>query len=225
MVGSGDTGNPGMGLLAGYTHNPTTPTFQVGATNGLNWRYNSGSSANTVCGLWAPNTAGLQFANRTWHCSMRAKTRVLTGPTATRQYVGFTSRQGGRLPGSDSPIATDESAILIGWRTSDVSGSNPLIKVFTNSGAGSMTVQTTQVAPTTAVTQYAIDAVDANPTTGNPAWRVRVLSPSGTTTTSDQYFESNVPANGTPMVPVALYSTTSTNTNYDLYFLEMSQDQ
>jgi hypothetical protein len=224
MMGSGDlTGNSGIGLLQGFSNLPANPVFQVGATNGINWRYNSGGSANTLTGIGMSTATGAAFATRAFHSAMRAKTRVLTGPATTRQYVGFSTRP--RLPGSDTPIATDESAVLVGWRTSDT---GTAIQVFRNSGFGGSStpsVVSTGVAPTTGVTQYEVSFPN------DTEARVRILSSGGGTVLYDSQttgnFTTNIPAAATTtmMMPTAVYSTTGTNTNYDMYFMQCEQDQ
>jgi len=220
MIGP-DVGMQGQGLLSGYVHEPATPTFQVGATNGLNWRYSSGGSANTITGIRMTPSFGA-FCCRDFHSLLRVKTRVLTGPTNTRQYIGFSTRNA--HPGSDTALANAESGMIVGWRTSDAGSA---VQVFRNSGAGAMSVTSTAIAPTTGVTQFEVGFYDADPEgrSANPGARVRILSARGTSVTYSQYFENNIPALGTMMYPSSIYSTTGTNTNYDFYTMELLQDQ
>ena len=225
MVGP-DTASEGLGLLSGFAHRPAAPTFQVGATNGINWRYNSSGTANTRTGITMGTTdspaGATAFACRSFHSMVRAKTRVITGPAATRQYVGFSTQQ--LIPNTDTPLGANESGVLVGWRTSDT---GTAIQVFRNSGTGAAsstaTVVSTGIVPTTGVTQFEVSFPNATDA------RVRVLSAGGGTVLYDSQtsgnFTTNIPASGTMMYPSAVYSTTSTNTNYDIYFVQCEQDQ
>ena len=223
MIGP-DTGAEGLGLLSGFAHRPAVPVYQVGATNGLNWRYNSGSSANTRTGITmgtSDSPAGATaFACRAFHSMLRAKTRVLTGPAATRQYVGFSTQQ--LIPNTDTPLGANDSGVLVGWRTSDA---GTAIQVFRNSGtaatSSTATVVATSpvVAPSTAVTQFEVSFPNDTDAT------VRVLSAGGGTVLYTGTFTTNIPASGTMMYPSAVSTTTGTAANYDIYFVETSQDQ
>lgn len=227
------SGAAGMGLLAGFViESSATPVFQVGATNGINWRLNTGGSANTNAGIHMAD--GQQFANRPFHSMIRAKTRVLSGPANTRQYIGFSTNP--NPPASDTPLSTTEAGIFVGWRASDANAPNPAIQIFRNGGesGATSTMQVTAtnpvVVPSTGVTQYEISFRDTNPITNaaTPGAFVRILSARGTTVQYQQFFENNLPGtDGTAkwnMAPVVYASTTGTNMNYDIYSVEVSQD-
>lgn len=226
--------NPGQGLLSGVIETSASPVARWQETRGAFWRFNS-NSINMQPG------AGLRMPARwIWkeHLpSIRGKFKVST-TTNTRFWIGWSWNT--QIPSSDTPIASTESAFLLGWRTVDNGTDNTNnFKVFRNGGTSSNSITPsptdTGIAKGPGLYQYDLRFMQ-NPSTGNLACRVEIIRHVNTTdivgtTDYSQFFEANLPAAGIPdaggsasMSPQVHYSSTTTSDKFlDIYYLEIDQ--
>lgn len=202
-------GAAGVGLLSGFVDHPTLPTRGQDTTYGSYWRYATGTTANTLTGIRMP----ARWILKEWLPYFRCKTRCASTTTNTRQYVGLTYET--TPVTTDTPIDNNESAVLVGWRTSDAN-----IQVFLNSGTGTGTstpsVINTGVPKSTAVRQYEIVFTSAS------SCRVRVLDGNATTALyTSPSLTTNLPAD-ILSCSMTMSDTTTTSNNYDAFFMEVS---
>ena len=215
-------GGAGMGLLYGFQDLPATGALPTRGQDsfGSYWRYSTTTTANTPTGIKLP----ARFIWKEYLPYFRVKTRVPTSTANTRQYVGlswFTT-----IPGTDAPLDNTHSGVLIGWRSTDAN-----IQVFRNGGTAaspmSPSVTNTGVPKTTAIRHYEISFVNVS---GAIQVKVRILNETATTVlyTSSPNFTTNLPATGVDgaMSPSIVFSSTaSTDTNYDVYYAELEQQE
>jgi hypothetical protein len=215
-------GGAGMGLLYGFQDLPVTGALPIRGQDlfGSYWRYSTTTTANTPTGIKLP----ARFIWKDYLPYFRVKTRVPASTTNTRQYVGlswFTT-----LPGSDTPLENTHSGVLVGWRSTDAN-----IQVFRNGGTAaspmSPSVTNTGVPKTTAVRHYEISFVNVSDAI---QVKVRILNETASAAlyTSTPNFTTNLPATGVDgaMSPSIVFSsTTSTDTNYDVYYAELEQKE
>jgi len=212
MIPCGATtgGGVGTGLLNGFIDMPTVPTRGQDVTFGSYWRYATGTTANTPTGLRIP----ARWILKEWLPYFRCKTRVATTTANTRQYVGMMFEP--QVPATDSPMDSNDSGVLVGWRSTDTN-----IQVFINSGtttaSSTPSVVNTAVPKSTAVRQYEIMFTSAS------NCRIRILDGNGTTQLgSTLNLTTNLPADA--MAPsMSMSDTTTTSNNYDTFFMEMYQ--
>jgi hypothetical protein len=203
-------GGVGTGLLNGFIDQPTVPVRGQDATFGAYWRYATGTVANIPTGIRLP----ARWILKEWLPYFRCKTRVATTTSNTRQYCGLSFET--TVPASDTPIDTNESAVLVGWRSTDTNW-----QVFLNSGtttsSSTPSVINTNIAKSTAVRQVEIVFT----TSSNV--RVRIMDGNAASVLYLNNFTTNLPAD--PMSPsMTMSDTTTTSNNYDAFFMELSQN-
>lgn len=122
-------GNQGlMGCLAANTHVGASFSNAWDATYGLYQRYTTAATSNSQGGIISPTT-GVGVAQTNF--PGRYVTRVrLSSTSNVRFYSGFTSNT--ILPTTDTPLATTDSGLLIGYRSTDADW-----MIFYNNGGGS----------------------------------------------------------------------------------------
>lgn len=215
-------GGAGMGLLYGFQDLPATGALPTRGQDsfGSYWRYSTTTTANTPTGIKLP----ARFIWKDYQPYFRVKTRVPTSTANTRQYVGLSWNT--TLPGTDTPLDNAHSGVLVGWRSTDSS-----IQVFRNGGTAaslmSPSLTNTGVPKTTAVRHYEISFVNVS---GAIQVKVRILNETATTALYDSNpnFTTNLPAAGVDgaMSPSIVFSsTTTTDTNYDVYYAEFEQHE
>jgi hypothetical protein len=102
-------------------------------TEGLLAVLQTSSTSNSKAGLVA-NTAGVGIGRRLF--AMRFKIRAkIDSTTSARYYFGVTSNS--TLPATDTPIATSESGVIVGFNSSDTT-----YQIYTNNGEGSEATKT-----------------------------------------------------------------------------------
>jgi hypothetical protein len=101
-------------------------TFTTTATGGLN------------AGLVSPTT-GVGVGRRLFAARMKTRSSI-DSTTSARYYIGWTSATA--LPISDTPLATTDSGILVGWSSTDTNWT-----IYTNNGGGSAATKTNVTGP------------------------------------------------------------------------------
>lgn len=211
MAGGVLGGGSGTGLLYGFQDLPVTgalPTRGTDTTYGSYWRYNSTTTANTVTGIKLP----ARWILKEWLPYFRCKVRANTAGSTTRMYVGLSYET--NLTATDTPVANDEAAVLVGWRTSD---SN--ITVFSNAGPNTTpTVTPSSVARSTSVRQYEIAFTSAS------NCRIRILDGNGASQLGSTInLTTNLPADS--MSPSLIFSDSGTTArDFDIFFAELEQN-
>jgi len=102
-------------------------------TEGLLAVLQTSSTSNSKADL-AANTAGVGIGRRLF--TMRFKIRAkIDSTTSARYYFGVTSNS--TLPATDTPIATSESGVIVGFNSADTT-----YQIYTNNGEGSEATKT-----------------------------------------------------------------------------------
>jgi len=118
---------------------PASVAYGWDNTYGLFTTLTSQASNNLSLGILTPITAGhLGVTRRAAQSAIRSVCKV-GSTTNIRRYVGFTGTIPGTLigfPQSDTPLATGDQGVVVGYRSSDSSW-----QVFYNDGSGTMQVQ------------------------------------------------------------------------------------
>jgi hypothetical protein len=167
-----------------------TATGTFDTTEGVVTQCASAASSGAVAGMVSA-TLGVGVGRRLFAGKIRIRCKV-DATASSRFYFGVTSATA--LPISDTPLATTDSGVLIGWRSTDTN-----FQVFNNDGSAAEVV--TQVAGPI--------AIDANYHTFEINWtasgNVNIIIDSTTTTVS-----SRLPATTTNLFYNAMVQTTTT---------------
>jgi len=148
--GAGGAGNAThQSLLTSSTDAGTLSTVWD-TSEGTTLQCATGTTSNSNGGLISATTGGA-IGRRSAIGNLRLNTRCAIDSTSnSRVYAGFTSATS--LPKSDTPLASGDSGVLVGFRTTDANWS-----VFRNDGTTGMTVSSLGVAKDTAF--HTIDIV------------------------------------------------------------------
>lgn len=100
-------------------------------TEGVIATWATASTTNTQCGLVAP-AGGIGMTRRAFYTRVRARFSSATSSVSTRVYFGFTSNS--TLPITDTPLATTEHGVIVGYSSTDTT-----YQIYHNDGATSVT--------------------------------------------------------------------------------------
>jgi hypothetical protein len=117
------------GILFAHT-SPQTPTAAYDTTEGITAVYASAATSGINVGLVSP-TAGVGIGRRLFGGRVKIRWKIDSTTTA-RLYFGLTSATA--LPISDTPLATTDNGIIVGWSTTDTT-----YQIYHNDGATSVT--------------------------------------------------------------------------------------
>jgi hypothetical protein len=117
------------GILFAHT-SPQTPTAAYDTTEGITAVYASAATSGIDVGLVSP-TVGVGIGRRLFGGRVKIRWKIDSTTTA-RLYFGLTSATA--LPISDTPLATTDNGIIVGWSTTDTT-----YQIYHNDGATSVT--------------------------------------------------------------------------------------
>lgn len=121
------------GMLADHTFGTTGTIANIfDTTEGVCTSIPTTAALNVQSGLVSPTT-GVGVGRRLFAARMRTRVRPVDLATNSRFFFGVTSATA--LPISDTPLATTDSGVLIGWISTDTS-----YTVRTNDGTGAAVV-------------------------------------------------------------------------------------
>lgn len=181
----------GVGLLASATLGATgTITHSFDNWEGRLINLPTSTTANSKAGL-NHATGHIALVNRRQNPRFKVRCKVTT-TLSSRLYIGFSSATA--IPASDTPLATADSGVLMGWDSADT-----FISYWANDGAAGITNVATAV------------SVNAN-------WNLFEFQFDEVTTSCLLYLNdsliavlnTNIPATDTALVPYAVVENTTT---------------
>ena len=131
------------GILAGANITGTA-TFASDSFQGRTASKDTGTTANSRAGINAASSAMVAITCR--RLNPRIKCHIkFANTTSARGYFGFSTATA--IPGSDTPLASADSGVIVGFRTTDST-----FQIFSNDGTAAMVV--TNIASATVNTNY-----------------------------------------------------------------------
>jgi hypothetical protein len=212
-------GSASEGMLAGHLDMGTIVADVDPPPYGTFWRYSTGTTSNTNCGIRYTNS----WIRRDTNPRIKVKARTST-PSNTRFLFGL-SADLDITPSEAEPIDDTESAFLVGWRSSDAN-----ITIFRNGGsnaapsAPTLTNTNQSKAAASEVYSYEVDFRTSDVL-------VTVKNELTGTTVYTNTFNSNLPSSTVPsgasiyLRPVfQLHNTDSTSHDLLLCYCELEED-
>lgn len=194
----------GVGLLAGVPiSGAAANTFAWDNWEGRYTVCNTSTTSGTRCGLnWT--TGSLSLVDRRQNPRFKVRVKVPTSAN-TRLYVGLSSATA--IPASDTPLATTDSGVLMGWDSNDTQ-----ISYWHNEGGGA-TATTATIGPASSVNgnwhQFEIQFDEVT------AKCILTLTTGGTAYTTT--LSTKLPTTDTQLIPYVVVSN-STAATRSLHF-------
>jgi hypothetical protein len=211
-------GSTGQGLLYGFIDEPDSPSSITidSPPAGTFWTYETTSDSNTNAGIrW-----GSVITRKEFNARFKAKFRVpsSTGTSNTRLYVGLSTDT--TIEENDTPFPSDESGILVGWRSSD---SN--FQIFRNAGtpqqSANMSVTNTQQAKSTAIRSVEITYMGGGTSAVVTLYDASTMPETALYSTT---FTTNLTPTGYSLAPsVVLSNSSGVNRKLDIMYVELEQ--